>query len=133
MSRGDLIPMSERTYEQRVSIGRKGGLVKSEKKRLACILNPLKSGRYSKYLNPLLVEYMRDPSKYAGEIANSIEQLVTKNLPFSLLINSNLAQGVGFATAIPSYSFFTNVHSTLQSDVLLPSHPFHHVLADVAV
>ena len=52
----------------------------SEKKHLSTILNPLKTGEHSKYLNPRVAKFLKDPT-YLGEIIlNSIEKLEDSHL-----------------------------------------------------
>jgi len=75
MSKEDLIYMSERSLEERRAIGRKGGLVRSEKKRLANSLSNIKHGKYAKIINYGLI---KDPLIYSDYMLSYLRK--TENL-----------------------------------------------------
>ena len=52
----------------------------SDKQRLANIINPLKEGKFSRYLNPKVSQFLKDPAYLGQIILDSIDKLESSHL-----------------------------------------------------
>ena len=52
----------------------------SNKRKIASRLNPLKHGRYSKYFNPKVTEFIKNPQILAGLMMEAIDKLKDEDL-----------------------------------------------------
>ncbi|MFA5992447.1 MAG: hypothetical protein WC796_01940 [Candidatus Pacearchaeota archaeon] len=66
----------------------------SKRKQVSAILNPLKTGEYSKYLNPKILDLIRNPDNFAQKIAQNIEEIEKSDLDVRerlILVNTLLS------------------------------------------
>ena len=52
----------------------------SKRKQISVILNPMKSGKHSKYFNPDVVEYLRNPELFARKIIENVSSIENNEL-----------------------------------------------------
>lgn len=67
----------------------------SKKKHLSTIINPLKTGEHSKYLNPKVTQFLKDPLMLNSIILNSIDKLEEEDLdPKERIMYVNTLKGI---------------------------------------
>lgn len=75
MTKKDLINLKDRTPEERRRIATKGGLVKSETKRVANLTKNLKHGKYATQLSLTVNQLAKSPETSALKIFDLIERI----------------------------------------------------------
>jgi len=74
----NLIDLRTRPAEERIEIARKGGLIKSEEKRIANLTKNLKHGRYASQFSLTVQELVKNPKTSALKIFDLIERIGEK-------------------------------------------------------
>ena len=117
----DLIPLNQRSEEERRDIARKGGMARSERKRFANSIKNLKHGRYSKYFKGISLDLIKNRDSFSVYLLKNIFELekldLTVDEKIALLGVMIRAFKVIYGTKIRSENFNVNKDESITGQI----------------